>query len=80
MEEVIAESYDDPKGQNSSGVASSGSQSQGQGTLSSSAGSGVGPLNRKLPSIGASGATKFQRMGHYGCPNKSKITNYLINI
>jgi hypothetical protein len=61
VEEVIAESYDDPK----HGTGGSG------GPSSSSGGPPLGLLaNKSKPS---SGISKFHRMGHYGCPNKVNI-------
>jgi len=51
VEEVIAESYDDPK----------------------ASGGGSGPLLANRNRVGASGSEKFQRLGHYGCPNKVNV-------
>ena len=50
VEEVIAESYDDP----SKGTSSTASLA-----------------NRNK--VGASGIQKFERLGHYGCPNKVNV-------
>jgi len=57
VEEVIAESYDDPKAAGGSG-----------GSISLH-----GPTLANRNKVGASGIEKFQRLGHYGCPNKVNI-------